>query len=72
MWKRKGKGKDKEEKENVTQRTQKVRIVSINKQEEVLWVLSEICRLIYNFGLAKRKEAFKNGKNISYIVKQNR
>jgi len=71
MWKRKGKGKDKEEKENVTQRTQKVRIVSINKQEEVLWVLSEICRLIYNFGLAKRKEAFKNGKNISYIDQQN-
>jgi hypothetical protein len=64
MWKHKGKGKDKEEKENVPQRTQKVRIFPTNKQEEVLWVLSERCRLIYNFGLAERKEEFKNGKNI--------
>jgi putative transposase len=73
MWKRKGKGKDKEEKENVTQRTKKVRIFPTCEQEEVLWVLSERCRLIYNFGLAERKEAFKNGKNknISYIDQQN-
>jgi putative transposase len=34
-------------------------------------VLSERCRLIYNFGLAERKSAFKNGKNISYIDQQN-
>ena len=71
MWKRKGKGKDTEEKENVTQRTQKVRIFPTNKQEEVLWVLSERCRLIYNFGLTERKDAFKNSKNISYIDQQN-
>jgi putative transposase len=71
MWKRKGKGKDKEEKENITQRTKKVRIFPTGEQEEVLWMLSERCRLIYNFGLAERKSAFKNGKNISYIDQQN-
>lgn len=73
MWNRKekNKDKDKEEKENMTQRTQKVRIFPTDEQKEVLWTLSERCRLIYNFGLAERKDAFKNGKNISYIDQQN-
>ncbi|MDI6905789.1 MAG: helix-turn-helix domain-containing protein [Candidatus Bathyarchaeia archaeon] len=42
------------------QLTQKIKIHPTKEQETILWVLSEKCRLIYNFGLAERKEAYKN------------
>ena len=38
------------------QLTEKVRIYPTSIQEEVLWYLSEQCRLIYNFALAERRE----------------
>jgi len=50
------------------QLTQKIRIEPSPSQEIVLDALSEKCRLIYNFALSERKEAFKQGiKEISYI-----
>jgi len=54
------------------QLTQKIRIEPSPSQEIVLDALSEKCRLIYNFALSERKEAFKQGiKEISYIKQQN-
>ena len=38
------------------QLTEKVRIYPTFEQEEVLWSLSEQCRLIYNFALAERRK----------------
>lgn len=35
--------------------TQKIRIYPMHTQERVLWDLSEKCRLLYNYSLAKRK-----------------
>lgn len=42
--------------------TQKIRIFPSQVQEDVLWALSERCRLLYNFALAERLENWK--KNI--------
>ncbi|GAH96896.1 unnamed protein product, partial [marine sediment metagenome] len=42
------------------QLTQQIRIKPTTAQEVVLNTLSEKCRLIYNFALKERKEAFKN------------
>lgn len=42
--------------------TQKIRIFPNPEQENVLWTLSEKCRLIYNFGLKKRIENWKVNK----------
>ncbi|MEX2739449.1 MAG: RNA-guided endonuclease InsQ/TnpB family protein [Candidatus Wukongarchaeota archaeon] len=54
------------------QLTQKTRIFPSEEQEEVLQDLSEKCRLIYNFALAGRIEAWKkNGKNVNYTKQQN-
>ncbi|MFX1581928.1 MAG: helix-turn-helix domain-containing protein [Promethearchaeota archaeon] len=33
----------------------KIRITSTTEQAQVLWVLSEKCRLLYNFALAERR-----------------
>jgi len=52
--------------------SQKIRIFPTPEQEEVLWKLSERCRLIYNFALAERIEAWKKGKKISYRKQQNK
>ena len=50
------------------QLTQKIRIFPSEEQKDVLWHLSEKCRLIYNFALKERKEAFEERKEyISYI-----
>ncbi|MCX9088762.1 MAG: transposase, partial [Candidatus Methanoperedens sp.] len=38
------------------QLTERLRIYPTFEQEEVLWSLSEQCRLIYNFALAQRKK----------------
>jgi putative transposase len=52
--------------------TQKIRIFPNPEQEEVLKVLSEKCRLIYNFALEERITAWKNDiKGIKYF-KQNK
>jgi putative transposase len=38
---------------------EKVRIFPTSEQEEVLWHLSEQCRLIYNFALAERRREWE-------------
>ena len=54
------------------QLTQQIKIKPTTAQEVVLNTLSEKCRLIYNFALKERKEAFKNKlKGINYIKQQN-
>ncbi|MFX0162790.1 MAG: RNA-guided endonuclease InsQ/TnpB family protein [Candidatus Hodarchaeota archaeon] len=54
------------------QLTQKIRIFPTPEQEDVLWHLSKQCRLLYNFALAERREAWKNGvKGITYTKQQN-
>jgi len=52
--------------------TQKIRIFPTPEQETVLWKLSEKCRLIYNFALAERRDAYRNGiKGVNYRTQQN-
>jgi len=52
--------------------TQKIRIFPDKEQEEVLWFLSEHCRLLYNFALSERKTAWKeNNESITYTMQQN-
>lgn len=54
------------------QLTQKIKINPTKEQEQVLLDLSEKCRLIYNFALFERQNAFTNGVNgITYIKQQN-
>ena len=54
------------------QLTQQIQIESSPSQEIVLEALSEKCRLIYNFALKEKKEAFEHGiKGINYIKQQN-
>ena len=54
------------------QLTQQIKIRASLAQEIVLEALSEKCRLIYNFALKERKEAFEqNIKGINYIKQQN-
>ncbi len=52
--------------------TRQIRIEPSEEQEQVLWVLSERCRLLYNFALAERKKAFDEGKKLTYIDQQNK
>jgi putative transposase len=52
--------------------TQQIRIFPTPEQEEVLWKLSEKCRLIYNFALAERRHAYRQGiKGVNYRKQQN-
>lgn len=44
-------------------RTTKIRIFPTEKQIELLWILSEKCRLIYNFGLQERIENWEKNKD---------
>ncbi|MFP4654851.1 MAG: helix-turn-helix domain-containing protein [Methanohalobium sp.] len=37
-----------------------IRITPTSDQEELLWALSEKCRLMYNFALAERRNAYWN------------
>jgi len=53
------------------QLTQKICIFPTAEQEEVLWKLSERCRLLYNFALAERIEAWKQGGRVRYRKQQN-
>ncbi len=60
------------EKKDKMQLTQKIRIFPSKEQEELLQDLSEKCRLIYNFALVERIEAWKkNGKTVNYTKQQN-
>ncbi|MBZ2165488.1 zinc ribbon domain-containing protein [Methanobacterium spitsbergense] len=47
--------------------TQKIHIFPDKEQEEVLWFLSEYCRLLYNFALSDRKTAWKNNKETKEV-----
>lgn len=54
------------------QLTQQIRIKANPSQQIIIDALSEKCRLIYNFALKERKEAFEQGiKGINYIKQQN-
>src|SRR3989338_9917922 len=54
------------------QLAQQIKIRTSPAQEIVLQALSEKCRLIYNFALKERKEAFEqNIKGINYVKQQN-
>lgn len=54
------------------QLTQKIRIEPSPSQEIVLNALSEKCRLIYNFALKERIEAYEHDiKGVNYIKQQN-
>jgi putative transposase len=41
------------------QLTEKIRIYPTSEQEEILWYLSEQCRLTYNFALAERRKEWE-------------
>jgi putative transposase len=53
------------------QLTQKIHIFPTSEQEEVLWKLSERCRSLYNFALAERIDAWKQGRRVNYRKQQN-
>lgn len=61
------------------QLTQQIRIIPTEQQKEVLWKLSEKCRLIYNFALKERMKGWEENKDkpkeerkyISYVDQQN-
>ncbi|MGM0771301.1 MAG: RNA-guided endonuclease InsQ/TnpB family protein, partial [Halobacteriota archaeon] len=53
------------------QLTLPIHIKPTPEQESVLWDLSEKCRLVYNFGLSERRDAYKNKTRISYNKQQN-
>ena len=51
----------------------KTRIYPTPEQEEVLWKLSNQCRLLYNFALLERdSEWYVNKKSVSYNTQQNK
>ena len=53
------------------QLTQKIRIFPTVEQEDVLWILSEKCRLLYNFALGHRNDVYKKtGASITYNMQQ--
>ncbi|GAH69744.1 unnamed protein product, partial [marine sediment metagenome] len=52
--------------------SQKIRIFPDSEQEEILWNISEKCRLIYNFALSEKIDSWKNkGEYVSYFKQQN-
>ncbi len=54
------------------QLTQQIRIQPTIAQKATLEALSEKCRLVYNFALKERKEAFEKGiKGVNYVRQQN-
>ena len=44
--------------------SQKIRIFPSKEQEKILWILSEKCRLLYNFALVERMENWQQNKDI--------
>lgn len=54
------------------QLTQKIRIFPTSEQTDVLWYLSERCRLAYNFALSERITTWRElGRSVSYTKQQN-
>ncbi|KKW12576.1 MAG: Transposase [Candidatus Gottesmanbacteria bacterium GW2011_GWB1_49_7] len=54
------------------QLSQRIRIFPTPEQEDVLWHLSERCRLAYNFALSERKTAWeKDSRSVGYMKQQN-
>ncbi len=59
--------------------TRKIRITPTPEQAQVLWALSEKCRLLYNFALAERRNQWETNRTkpktersyITYIQQQN-
>jgi putative transposase len=59
--------------------TRKIRIIPTPQQEQVLWILSEKCRLLYNLALAERQQNWEVNREkpkeertyINYITQQN-
>jgi len=55
------------------QLTKKIKIHPTEEQVDVLWKLSEQCRLVYNFALAERKETWKEEqRSVKYVEQQNK
>ena len=55
------------------QLAKKIRIYPTKEQVNVLWKLSEKCRLVYNFALADRKETYtKERRTVKYVEQQNK
>jgi putative transposase len=55
------------------QLTRKIRVYPTKDQERTLWVLSEQCRLLYNFALDERKDVWEHDqKPITYNEQQNK
>ncbi len=55
------------------QLAKKIRIYPTEEQIDVLWKLSEKCRLVYNFALADRKETYtKEKRTVKYVEQQNK
>ena len=55
------------------QLTKKVRIYPTPEQIDVLWQISERCRIVYNMAIADRQDNWKNNrKYTSYIDQQNK
>jgi putative transposase len=51
--------------------SQKFRIFPTEKQEDIQWILSDKCRLLYNFALGHRNETYKKtGASITYNMQQ--
>jgi len=54
------------------QLTKKIKIHPTEEQVDVLWKLSEQCRLVYNFALAERREKWKEEhRSVKYVEQQN-
>lgn len=59
--------------------TQKMRIAPTLQQEQILWTLSDKCRLLYNFALAERRQNWETNRRkskterryITYTMQQN-
>ncbi len=65
---------------NIVYLTQKIRIFPTQVQSHLLWILSEKCRLIYNFALCERIKKWETNQEkleenrtyITYKVQQNK
>ncbi len=42
--------------------TRKIRVTPTPQQEQILWALSEKCRLLYNFALAQRRQNWETNR----------
>jgi putative transposase len=55
------------------QLAKKIRIYPTKEQIDVLWELSEKCRLVYNFALNDRQDTYKKeGRSVNYTEQQNK